>query len=266
MPKKNVSDIINMKKRKEKIVMLTCYDYSMAKILSDSAVDILLVGDSVGTVKLGYKDTLSVTVDDMVHHTKAVKNGACDNVMIVSDMPYMSYEKNPEEAVFNAKKLISAGADAVKVEGGKEIIASVKAVINNGIAVIGHLGLMPQSINKIGGYKVQCRDEESVKILLEDALALQQAGVFSIVLECIPEHAAQIVAEKIDIPVIGIGAGKYCDGQVLVSDDMLGIFSDFKPKFVKQYANLAEIINKAVRNYSDEVKNGQFPQESNTYK
>lgn len=266
MPKKNVSDIINMKKRKEKIVMLTCYDYSMAKILSDSSVDILLVGDSVGTVKLGYKDTLSVTVDDIVHHTKAVKNGACDNAMIVSDMPYMSYEKNSEEAVFNAKKLISAGADAVKVEGGKEIIASVNAVINKGIAVIGHLGLMPQSVNKIGGYKVQCRDEESAKILLEDALALQQAGVFSIVLECIPEHVAQIVAEKIDIPVIGIGAGKYCDGQVLVSDDMLGIFSDFKPKFVKQYANLAEIINKAVRNYSDEVKNGQFPQESNTYK
>lgn len=261
-----ISNILDMKSKKEKIVMLTCYDFSMAKIFSSSGVDILLVGDSLGMVKLGYKDTLGVTMDDMVHHTKAVKKGNINNILLVTDMPYMSYEQDSKQAVINAKKLISAGADAVKVEGGKEILDSVKAIIDAKIPVVGHLGLMPQSINKIGGYKVQCRDEEAIKKLLEDSLALQEAGVFSIVLECIPEQVAKDITEKLDIPIIGIGAGRYCDGQVLVSDDMLGMFSDFTPKFVKKYAQLSQTITDAVKEYSQEVKNGKFPQESNTYK
>jgi len=261
-----ISEILDMKKRKEKIVMITCYDFPMAKIFSKSAVDILLVGDSLGMVKLGYKDTLSVTMADMIRHTKAVKNGNIGNILLVSDMPYMSYENNPAEALENAKKLVEAGADAVKVEGGKEIIESVKAIINSKIPVVGHLGLTPQSVNKFGGYKVQCRDDESVKKLTEDALILQNAGVFSIVLECIPEKVAKDVTEKLNIPVIGIGAGKYCDGQVLVSDDMLGMFTDFTPKFVKKYANLAQSAADAVKQYSAEVKSGEFPQEGNTYK
>ncbi|MFA7074003.1 MAG: 3-methyl-2-oxobutanoate hydroxymethyltransferase [Endomicrobiaceae bacterium] len=261
-----ISKILDMKKRKEKIVMITCYDFPMAKIFSKSAVDMLLVGDSLGMVKLGYKDTLGVTMDDMIRHTKAVKNGNTNNILLVSDMPYMSYENNPAEALENAKKLVEAGADAVKLEGGKEIIKSVISIIKAKIPVVGHLGLTPQSVNKFGGYKVQCRDEESAKKLAEDALALQDAGVFSIVLECIPEKVAKDVTEKLNIPAIGIGAGKYCDGQVLVSDDMLGMFTDFTPKFVKKYANLAQNVSDAVCQYSREVKNGEFPQEGNTYK
>ncbi len=253
-------------KPKEKIVMLTCYDALTAKILSHSGIDIFLVGDSVGNVKLGYENTLSVTMDDMVHHTKAVARGNTGKVKIASDMPYKSYEDNPEQAVENAQRLIKAGADYVKLEGGKEIINSVRAIINSGIKIIGHLGLMPQSIEKMGGYKIQCRDEQSQKKLLEDALALEQAGISMLVLEGIPENAAKNVTEKLKIPTIGIGAGRYTDGQVLVSDDMLGMFEDFKPKFVKRYANLAGIIKQAAEQYSREVKSGAFPEEENIYK
>lgn len=259
--------ILKMKQNKEKIVMVTCYDATMAKIMSDSNVDMFLVGDSVGMTKLGYENTLSVTMDDMIHHTKAAARGTNkEKVVLVSDMPYKSYEDNPDLAVENAKKLISAGADMVKLEGGVEIIESIKAIINAGIKIVGHLGLMPQSIEKMGGYKVQCRDEESQKKLLEDSLLLQKVGVSMIVFEGIPEIVAKNVTEKLDIPTIGIGAGKYCDGQVLVSDDLLGMFTDFTPKFVKKYANLAQIINEATKQYSKEVKEGKFPQEVNTYK
>ena len=247
-------------------VMITCYDALMATLLADCGIDIFLVGDSVGNVKLGYKNTLSVTMDDMIHHTKAVARGNVGKVAIAADMPYKSYEDDANIAVENAKKLIDAGADYVKLEGGREIIESVKAIIASGIKVIGHLGLMPQSIEKIGGYKVQCRDEQSQKKLVEDALLLEQAGVSMIVLEGIPEQAAKMVTEKLKIPTIGIGAGKYCGGQVLVSDDMLGMFETFKPKFVKRYANLASIIKQAAKQYSKEVKEGSFPEEENIYK
>ncbi len=259
--------ILQMKKRKEKIVMVTCYDATMAKIMSNSNVDMFLVGDSVGMTKLGYENTLSVTMDDMIHHTKAVARGTNkEKVILVSDMPYKSYENNPKSAAENAKKLIDAGADMVKLEGGLEIIESIKAIINEGIKIVGHLGLMPQSIEKMGGYKVQCRDEESQKKLLEDSLLLQKTGVSMIVFEGIPEAIAKTVTEKLDVPTIGIGAGRYCDGQVLVSDDLLGMFTDFTPKFVKKYANLAQVIQEATKQYSKEVKEGKFPQEVNTYK
>lgn len=260
-------DFQKMKKDKEKIVMVTCYDATMAKIMSDSNIDMFLVGDSVGMTKLGYENTLSVTMDDMIHHTKAVARGINkEKVVLVTDMPYKSYEDNPKLATQNAKKLIDAGADMVKLEGGAEIIESLKAIINEGIKIVGHLGLMPQSIEKMGGYKVQCRDEESQKKLLKDSLLLQQTGVSMIVFEGIPETIAKTVTEKLDIPTIGIGAGRYCDGQVLVSDDLLGMFTDFTPKFVKKYANLAQVIQEATKQYSKEVKEGIFPQEVNIYK
>jgi len=259
--------ILQMKKTKEKIVMVTCYDATMAKIMSKSDVDMFLVGDSVGMTKLGYENTLSVTMEDMIHHTKAVARGTNkEKVVLVSDMPYKSYEKDSKLAAANAKKLVDAGADMVKLEGGLEIIESIKAIINEGIKIVGHLGLMPQSIEKMGGYKVQCRDEESQKKLLEDSLLLQKVGVSMIVFEGIPETIAKTVTEKLDVPTIGIGAGRYCDGQVLVSDDLLGMFTDFTPKFVKKYANLAQIIQDATKQYSKEVKEGKFPQEVNTYK
>ena len=259
--------ILQMKQTKEKIVMVTCYDATMAKIMSNSNVDMLLVGDSVGMTKLGYENTLYVTMDDMIHHTKAVARGTNkEKVVLVSDMPYKSYEDNPKLAVENAKKLVDVGADMVKLEGGTEIIESIKAIISEGIKIVGHLGLMPQSIEKMGGYKVQCRDEQSQKKLLEDSLLLQKTGVSMIVFEGIPEVIAKTVTEKLDIPTIGIGAGRYCDGQVLVSDDLLGMFTDFTPKFVKKYANLAQIIQDATKQYSKEVKEGKFPQEVNTYK
>lgn len=266
MMQKNILDIVNMKKNKRKIVTLTCYDANMSKLLSNSDVDILLVGDSVGMVKLGYSNTLSVTIEDMIHHTKAVKRGNTGKKLIVADMPYMTYENNPQEAVINAKKLVDAGADAVKVEGGQEILPSLKEILNSNIAVMGHLGLMPQSVEKIGGFKVQCRDDKSAQKLLEDSIILQQAGVFSIVFECIPQMVAKNVTEKLDVPTIGIGAGRYCDGQVLVLDDMLGMFSDFTPKFVKKYANLAQTIKDSVELYSKEVQTEKFPEEGNTYK
>ena len=264
---RTVENIKQLKLKKEKIVMVTCYDATMAKILSQSDVDMLLVGDSVGMTKLGYKDTLPVTMEDMIHHTKAVAAGTDkEKVVLVTDMPYKSYEDNPELAVENAKKLISSGADMVKLEGGVEIIESIKAIIKENIKIVGHLGLMPQSIEKMGGYKVQCKDEQSQKKLLEDALLLEKEGVSLIVLEGIPEQVAKMVTDKLSIPTIGIGAGKYCDGQVLVSDDMLGMFTDFTPKFVKKYANLAETIQNAAKQYSYEVKNNIFPEEGNTYK
>ena len=258
---------LHMKKNKEKIVMTTCYDATMAKILSESNIDIFLVGDSVGMTKLGYKNTLSVTMADMIHYTSAVVRGTNkDKVVVVADMPYKSYEDNTQLAVENAKKLIDCGADMVKLEGGFEIIESVKSIINAGIKIVSHLGLMPQSIDKMGGYKVQCRDNQSQKKLLEDSLLLQSVGVSMIVFEGIPEQVAKFVTEKLDIPTIGIGAGKYCDGQVLVIDDLLGMFKDFTPKFVKKYANLAQIIQDATKQYSKEVKELKFPQEVNTYK
>ncbi len=266
MEKKTVPSIIKMKQDKQKITMITCYDYVTAKLLSTQDVDILLVGDSLGTVKLGYESTLPVTVENMIYHTQAVKRGS-GKTLVVTDMPFMSYEISAAGAVMNAARIIKeSGAEAVKIEGGIEILDKVKAIIDAKIPVVGHLGLTPQAVNKFGGFKVQAKDEKAQDKLIKDAKALEEAGVFAIVLEAVPEKFGKQVSESVSIPVIGIGAGRYCDGQVLVIDDMLGMFTDFTPKFVKKYANVGEIIKKAAKDYIDEVRGGKFPAEENTYK
>ena len=266
MNKKNVVSIMNMKKEGRKIAMLTCYDYVMAKLLSSQDTDILLVGDSLGVVKLGYENTLPVTVEDIIYHSKSVKRGN-DKALLVADMPFMSYEISAAEAARNAARLLKeGGAEAVKVEGGAEIADKIKAMLDAKIPVMGHLGLTPQAVNKFGGHKVQCRDEAAAAKLVEDAKILEKTGVFAIVLEAIPEDLGKKVSETVKIPVIGIGAGRYCDGQVLVIDDMLGMFTDWTPKFVKKYANLGEAVQEAVKKYVDEVREGKFPAQENVYK
>jgi 3-methyl-2-oxobutanoate hydroxymethyltransferase len=246
--------------------MLTAYDYSMAKLLTTAGVNSILVGDSLGMVMQGQGSTLPVTVDEIIYHTKMVVRGN-KNALIVSDMPFLSYHVSVEDAVRNAGRLVKeGGAEAVKMEGGSNIINQVKAVIDAQIPVVGHLGLTPQSVNAFGGFKVQGRDEENAKRILEDALLLEQAGVFAITLEGIPADLAKNISEKLTIPTIGIGAGKDCDGQVLVINDMLGMFNDFVPKFVKQYADLNSIITNAVDSYITEVRNGDFPGKEHTYK
>lgn len=254
------------KERSKKLTMLTSYDYSTAKLIDNSGINGILVGDSLGMVCLGYEDTLSVTMEDMIHHTKAVARGA-KNSLIVADMPFMSYQTSVYDAVVNAGKLIKEGrAQVVKLEGGAEVCDKIEAIVKASIPVMGHLGLTPQSVNEFGGFKVQARDEEAAKKLIEDALAVEKAGAFAVVLEGIPSKVAALVTEKLSIPTIGIGAGAGCDGQILVYQDMLGMFSDFTPKFVKKYENLGERMNDAFKNYIDEVGNGIFPSEEHGFK
>ena len=254
-----VASFLKAKKEGKKISMLTAYDYPMAKLLDEAGTDCLLVGDSLGMVVLGYETTLQVTVDDMIHHCRAVTRGT-KSAHVTVDMPFLSYHISVEDSIRNAGRLIQeGGATAVKLEGGVNVIDKIKAIVNAQIPVMGHLGLTPQSINMLGGYKVQGTKLEQAKKLIEEAELLQQAGVFAIVLECVPEKLAKLISEKLEIPTIGIGAGKYCDGQVLVTPDMLGIYSDFKPKFVKQYANLGDMITKACTQYISEVQQQQFP-------
>jgi 3-methyl-2-oxobutanoate hydroxymethyltransferase len=261
--------VLTFKKAKEegqKLSMLTAYDYSMAKIIDESSVNGILIGDSLGMVIKGDDDTLSVTVEEMIYHTKAVKKGA-KNALIVTDMPFLSYHVSVEQAVLNAGRLIKeGGANAVKLEGGVEFVPQIKAIVTAQIPVMGHLGLTPQSINAFGGFKVQGKSELAAKKLIEDAVALEKAGVFSIVLEGIPEKVAELVTRAISVPTIGIGAGKYCDGQILVYQDMLGMFSDFVPKFVKQYANVGTIMREAIGSYVKDVQEGTFPEEKHTFK
>ena len=245
--------------------MLTAYDYSTAKLLDDAGIDCLLVGDSLGMVMLGYEDTLRVTMDDMIHHCKAVARGT-KRALIVGDMPFLSYHISVEESVRNAGRLIQEGsAHAVKLEGGRDVIDKVRAIVKAQIPVMGHLGLTPQSVNMFGGFKVQGKSEEQARRIIEDALLLQEAGVFAIVLECVPELLAKLITERLQIPTIGIGAGKYCDGQVLVVQDMLGMYSDMKPKFVKQYAGLSHVIKDAVQMFAKEVQQGEFPEQAHTF-
>lgn len=261
-----VKSFQQFKNESRKITMLTAYDYSMAKLLTSAGVDSILVGDSLGMVMQGQGSTLPVTIDEIIYHTKMVVRGN-KNALIVSDMPFLSYHVSVEDAVRNAGRLVKeGGAEAVKMEGGSNIINQIKAVIDAQIPVVGHLGLTPQSVNAFGGFKVQGRDEENAKRILEDALLLEKAGVFAITLEGIPEPLAKEISEKLTIPTIGIGAGKYCDGQVLVINDMLGMFNDFVPKFVKRYADLNTIVTGAVQKYIQEVQNGDFPAKEHTYK
>lgn len=260
-----VSSFLKAKKSGEKISMLTAYDYSTSKLLDEANVDSLLVGDSLGMVMLGYENTLQVTIDDMIHHCKAVTRGA-KRAMVVGDMPFLSYHVSVEDSIRNAGRLVQeGGAHAVKLEGGTEVIDKIRAIVSAQIPVIGHLGLTPQSINMFGGFKVQGKNEQQAKRIIEDALLLQEAGVFAIVLECVPEKLAKLISEKLEIPTIGIGAGKYCDGQVLVTQDMLGMYTDFVPKFVKQYTNLSEAIKEATKGYIDEMNQGIFPAKEHTF-
>lgn len=241
------------------ITMLTAYDFSMAKLLDEAGVDMLLVGDSLGNVILGYDSTLPVTMEDMLHHVKAVSRGT-KHAMVVADMPFMSYQVSQHEAVRNAGRLLQeGGAQAVKLEGGNDMADTVKAIVKAGIPVVGHLGLTPQSINQLGGFKVQGRDEQAAQTLLDDARALEAAGAFALVLECIPDRLAKKVSAAIAIPTIGIGAGSACDGQVLVIHDLIGMYSGFTPKFVKKYADLHQAIRAAVQTYIKEVQERQFP-------
>lgn len=264
--KNTVVTFQEMKERGEKIAMLTAYDYSTAKLEDEAGVNSILVGDSLGNVILGYEDTISVTMEDMIHHGAAVARGA-KNALVIIDMPFMSYQTSVYDAVVNAGRLMKEGrAGAVKLEGGIEVCPQMKAIIDAGIPVCAHLGLTPQSINAFGGFKVQGKTESAAKKLIEDALAVQEAGAFAVVLEGIPKKLADLVTEKLTIPTIGIGAGNGCDGQVLVYQDLLGMFSDFTPKFVKRYANIGEIMKDAFRQYFEEIQSGVFPGEEHQYK
>ena len=255
MGKLTVPEIIKMKSRGEKIAMLTAYDTPIARLLDEAGVEIILVGDSVGPVVAGYPNTLPVTVEEMIYHTKAVVRGV-KRALVVIDMPFMSYQVSVEEARKNAGKMIKeSGAEAVKLEGGANMKEVIKAITEIDIPVMGHIGLTPQSIHRMGGYKIQRQREK----LLEDAQAVEEAGAFSVVLECVPEEIAEEITQRLSIPTIGIGAGIHCDGQVLVVHDLLGLLGDFRPKFVKRYVELGPLIVKAAKDFVREVKEGAFP-------
>lgn len=264
--RKTILDIKKMKTLGEKITMLTAYDYGMASILDESDIDILLVGDSLGNVVLGYESTLPVTMDDMVRHTQAVARGS-QKAMLVADMPFLSYQVSPESALANAGRLLKEGnAQAVKLEGGREHADIVHKMTYAGIPVMAHLGLTPQSVNQLGGYKVQGKQEDAAKIIMQDAKCLEEAGAFSLVLECVPEKLAAEITAALSIPSIGIGAGVHCDGQVLVVNDMLGMNDRMTPKFVKKYAQLNVDIKNAVKLYIKDVKTSAFPDDEHSFK
>ena len=263
--KKTVVTFQKAKAEGRKLTMLTAYDYSTAKLVDEAGIDSILVGDSLGNVMLGYDDTIPVTMEDMIHHGAAVARGAKE-ALVVIDMPFMSYQVSVEEALRNAGRLMKEGhAGAVKLEGGEEVCPQIRAIVNAGIPVMAHLGLTPQSINAFGGFRVQGKTEAAAKKLLEDAKRVQEAGAFSVVLEAVPSKLAEMITKELDIPTIGIGAGKECDGQILVYQDMLGMFSDFTPKFVKRYANVGEVMKDAFRSYIEDVETGVFPSKENEY-
>jgi 3-methyl-2-oxobutanoate hydroxymethyltransferase len=265
MGRVTTATLVEMKARGEKMTMLTAYDYPTACLLDEAGIDMLLVGDSVGNVVLGYEDTLPVTMDEMIHHTRAVARGT-RRAMVVGDMPFLSYQVSLPEAVLNAGRFLKeGGAQAVKLEGGSERVNVVRALVETGIPVIGHLGLTPQSVHQLGGFRVQGKDEAAARRLLDSALALEEAGAFAIVLEAIPAALAAQVTSRLQVPTIGIGAGPDCDGQVLVIHDMLGLSARRAPKFVKQYALLGDLVKEAARAYQSEVKDGSFPAPEHCY-
>ncbi|MGQ9572465.1 MAG: 3-methyl-2-oxobutanoate hydroxymethyltransferase [Dehalococcoidia bacterium] len=265
MGRVSIQDLKAVKKRGEKIAMLTAYDYPTARIVDEAGVPIILVGDSLGMVVLGYDSTIPVTMADMLHHVKAVVRGT-QHAHVVGDMPFMSYQAGPEEALRNAGRLMQeGGAQSVKLEGGKSVAETVRRLVEAGIPVMGHIGLTPQSVHQFGGYRVQGKTPAAAVKLLNDARALEEAGVYAIVLETIPAPLAKLITERVSVPTIGIGAGPYCDGQVLVLHDMLGLYPDFVPKHVKQYAHLAAEIGRAIRQYVTEVTEGRFPTEKESF-
>ena len=265
MKKVTIFDLQAKKRRGEPITMLTAYDYPTALLVERAGIDIILVGDSLGMVVLGYEGTVPVTMDEMIHHAKAVRRGA-SFPFLIGDMPFMSYQASVSQAVANAGRFLQeAGMDAVKLEGGREMVPAIKAIIKAGIPVMGHIGLTPQSASMLGGFKVQGRDAASAKAILDDALALEEAGCFAILLEAIPDRLAKAITERVSIPTIGIGAGPHCDGQVLIIHDLLGLFEGFKPKFVKQYINLFAQISQALERFKEDVEKGLFPAPEHCY-
>jgi len=261
----SITQIREMKQKGERIAMLTAYDYATAKLIDGAGIPLILVGDSLGMVVLGYESTIPVTMDEMIHHTKAVVRGTT-RALIVGDMPFMTYQVSVDDALRNAARFIQeGGAQAVKLEGGESMAETVKRIVSSGIPVMGHIGLTPQSIHQLGGFKVMGKTLEAAIRLMNDAKALDEAGVFAIVLECVPEPLSKLITEKASVPTIGIGAGKYCDGQVQVISDLLGLYTDFVPKHAKQYARLFEIIESATADYISEVQTGAFPTEKQSY-
>lgn len=263
--KRTVTTLKKQKDEGKKISMLTCYDYSTAKLIEEAGIDCVLVGDSLGMTMLGYEDTLPVTMEDMIHHTAAVSRGL-NETFLVSDMPFMSYQVSIEDAVRNAGRLVKEGhAQAVKLEGGASVKEQIRAIVRADIPVCAHIGLTPQSVNAFGGFKVQGKSEEAARKVLQDALDVQEAGAFMVVLECVPEKLATMITKELDIPTIGIGAGNGCDGQVLVYQDMLGMFAGLKPKFVKHFAEIGETMKQAFMDYDNEVKQTSFPAAEHTF-
>jgi len=261
-----VQDFLNKKAGGKKITMLTAYDYPLAKIVDEAGIDAILVGDSLAMVVQGHENTLPVTMDEMIYHTSMVSR-AVENAMVIGDMPFLSYQTGIRDAVNNAGRFLKeAGATAVKIEGGEEVAEHIKAMTRAEIPVMAHIGLTPQAIHRMGGYKIQGKTEEAAKRLINDAIALQEAGAFSIVLEAIPMGLAREITEKLSIPTIGIGAGPYCDGQVLVLHDLIGLFERFVPRFVKKYIDLKPQILNAIMNYKREVEDGIFPSEQESFR
>ncbi len=263
--KVTILDLQRKKEKGEKITMLTAYDYPTAMLVDRAGIDIILVGDSLAMVVLGHESTVAVTMDEMIHHCKAVSKGA-RYPLLVGDMPFLSYQVTVEKAIANAGRFLKEGGmDVVKLEGGQEMAATVKAIVDAGIPVMGHIGLTPQSISKLGGYKVQGRDVAAARKLLDDAVALEEAGCFAIILEAIPDRVAKLITGRVSIPTIGIGAGRDCDGQVLVLHDMIGLFDRFTPRFVKRYTNIFPQVIEALESYRDEVLAGTFPTDEHSF-
>ena len=265
MPRVSIREIAELKARGQKIPMITAYDYTSARLADQAEIPLLLVGDSLGMVVLGYDSTIPVTMEDMLHHVKAVARGS-QRAMVVADLPFMSYQVDPSQALSNAARLVQeGGAQSVKLEGGEKIASTVGRIVDAGIPVMGHIGLTPQSVHALGGYRVQGRKQNEAAQLLKDAHALEQAGAFAVVLELIPAPLARLISERLSIPTIGIGAGYQCDGQVQVLHDILGLYTDFVPKHTKQYAFLAGTIGDALTQYAREVKDGSFPSEEHSF-
>ncbi len=266
MPKKTVLDFAEMKKKGDKITFLTAYDFPMASFCEKAGIDMILVGDSAAMVVHGLPGTVPMTMDQMVQHSQIVRRGA-PNTFVIGDMPFLSYQISREDAIFNAGRFFKeASVDAIKLEGGRRVIKQIEGIVEGGMSVMGHIGLTPQSSGQLGGFKAQGRTADTAMELIKDALAIEKAGAFALLVEAIPPEVGKIITEMLKIPVLGIGAGMYTDGQALIIGDMLGYFEAFTPKFVKKYANLGEAIEKAFREYSDDVKAGKFPEEKHCYR
>jgi 3-methyl-2-oxobutanoate hydroxymethyltransferase len=266
MPKKSVLDFAEMKKKGEKITYLTAYDFPMASFCEKSGIDMILVGDSAGMVVHGLSGTVPMTMDQMIMHSQIVRRGA-PNTFIIGDMPFLSYQVSREGAIENAGRFFKeASVDAIKLEGGRRVIKQIEGIIEGGMSVMGHIGLTPQSSGQLGGFKAQGRTADTAMEVIKDALAIEKAGAFALLVEAIPPEVGKVITDMLKIPVLGIGAGMYTDGQVLIIGDMLGYFEAFTPKFVKKYANLAEVIDKAFREYIDDVRTGKFPEEKHCYR